>query len=311
MSKIKKIVITATLVTLIASGTTYSICKDKSKEFERYMSLYQDGNDDLLICAHRGFSSLEVENTIKSISLASSKDYIDYIEFDIRLSNDGKIIVSHDNILKDENINFVTISETNYDELLNNKFIYNKDSNINYLWYSDEVILINNRNKTLNNQKYQLSSLKEIIEATNNKNIILDIKFNNDIEELVNELEKELNGIDTSNIIFQSFNVDGMKYIMENTNYECQLLVSGEYGLNHIDDFSRIGLKLDLVNYDLIDGLINKNKKIAIWTINNSNELNYVLDNVGEYYKDIIYITDYPDLIITRLKEKEIIKKII
>ena len=38
----------------------------------------------------------------------------------------------------------------------------------------------------------------------------LDIKFDGNIEELCNELIRELNGVDTSNIIFQSANVEGI-----------------------------------------------------------------------------------------------------
>lgn len=309
MSKIKKIVITAAAITLLSSGITYSLCKNKRKEFESYMKTYQVSDDDLLICAHRGFSSMEVENTTKAISLASEKDYVDIIEFDLRLSKDNKIIVSHDNTIIDENNKSVIISETNSDELLNKNYIYQRNAANNYFWYDSEILLINNRNKNLNNQKYQLITLNEAIKEANNKKIILDLKIINDEELFVNELKKELNNVDTSNIIIQSFSIPVLKYLKDNTNYNCQLLVSNEGYFDYIDEFDNIGLRFDLVNYDLIKKLINNNKTVAIWTINNSNELNYVLYNVLEYYNDIIYITDYPDLILTRLNEKKLIKQ--
>ena len=311
MSKIKKVVITASALTLLASGVTYSLCKDKSREFELNLEKYQEENDDVLICAHRGFSSKEVENTFNSISLASSKNYIDYIEFDIRMTKDGKIVLSHDNILKDVVLDYINVKETDKDIILNNSFIYQKNTNKNYFWYDDETIMINDRNNALNNKKYQIIELKEAIRLCQNKKIIIELKFNNDIPEFVFELKKELRGIDTSNIIFQSFNVSGMKYLKENTDYECQLLVNHENNLVYANDFDSIGLQLDLVNYKLIKKLINNNKNVAIWTINNTNELNMVLDGVKEYYSDIIYITDYPDLIITRLNEKKLVKKIV
>ena len=309
MSKIKKITITAVAITLLSSGITYSLCKNKSKEFESYMKIYQVSDDDLLICAHRGFSSMEVENTTKAISLASEKDYVDIIEFDLRLSKDNIIIVSHDNSIIDENNKSVIISETNSDELLNKNYIYQRNAENNYFWYDSEILLINNRNKKLNNQNYQLITLDEAIKKANNKKIILDLKIVNDAELFVTELKKELNNIDTSNIIIQSFSIPVLKYLKDNTNYNCQLLVSNEGFFDYIDEFDNIGLRFDLVNYNLIKKLIDNNKTVAIWTINSTNELNSVLDNVQEYYKDIIYITDYPDLILTRLNKKKLIKQ--
>ena len=311
MNKVKKIVITASAVTLLASGVTYSLCKDKSRELELKLENYQAGNDDVLICAHRGFSSKEVENTAKSITLANEKEYIDYIEFDIRMTKDGKIVLTHDNVLKDVVLDYVNVSNTDEDEIFNNSFLYQKKFNKNYFWLDDELLLINNRNKELNNKKYQIIGLKEAISLCQDKKMIVELKFNNDIVEFVSELKKELKGIDTTNIIFQSFNVDGMRYLKENSNYECQLLISDESNLAYTSEFDRVGLQISLVNYELIKKLIDDNKKVAIWTINTTYELNSVLDNVKEYYSDIIYITDYPDLIITRLNEKKLIKKVI
>lgn len=49
-------------------------------------------------CAHRGVSALMPENTLPSFAAAISLG-ADEIEFDIRLTKDGELIVSHDNSL--------------------------------------------------------------------------------------------------------------------------------------------------------------------------------------------------------------------
>lgn len=53
----------------------------------------------MLIIGHRGASSLEPENTIRSFKKAEELG-VDMIEMDLRLSKDGEIVISHDPDLK-------------------------------------------------------------------------------------------------------------------------------------------------------------------------------------------------------------------
>lgn len=50
-------------------------------------------------CAHRGLSALTPENTLPSFAAAIALG-ADEIEFDVRLTKDGQLIVSHDNTLE-------------------------------------------------------------------------------------------------------------------------------------------------------------------------------------------------------------------
>ena len=309
MKKSKRFVIYASALTIFASGVKYTICKARDKNYLYYISHMADDSekDDILISAHRGFSSLAVENTKEAILLSNEKKYIDYIELDARLTKDNKIILSHDSILHEDS-NTININNFSYDESLETIFVYQKTYDYNGLWDHPESILINNRKKNLNNQNYQLISLHEALNLITNRKILLDLKFNNNIMLFTEKLQEELEDFDTSNIIFQSLNIQGIKYLQEHTNFNCQVLISSLNDLKYCDEFSRIGLNFNIINTELIDNLIGNNKKIALWTINNTHDLENVLNIVGDYYQDIIYISDYPDLIAAKLHEK-VLKK--
>lgn len=60
------------------------------------------------IVSHRGAKGLAPENTLKSFELAK-KFKPDYIEFDLRTTKDGKVVVWHD-----PKLNGLKINETNY-----------------------------------------------------------------------------------------------------------------------------------------------------------------------------------------------------
>ncbi|TFG26715.1 MAG: glycerophosphodiester phosphodiesterase [Promethearchaeota archaeon] len=53
-------------------------------------------NKKILIIAHRGASKLTPENTLKAFNAAIDLG-ADYIEFDVRCSADGKLVIIHDN----------------------------------------------------------------------------------------------------------------------------------------------------------------------------------------------------------------------
>ena len=309
MKKSTKVIIYVSALTLFSQGIKYTICKGKNENYVNYiLNMANDSiNDGIQVSAHRGFSSKAIENTKEAIFLANNEKYIDYIEMDARLTKDGEIILSHDAILHN-NSNYFNITNFSYDEALNTIFIYSKAYGYNNLWDHPEKIMINNRLMDLDGKFYQLISLKEALSLIKNKMILLDLKFNNDISLFTEKLQKELNDFDTSNIIIQSLNIEGIKYVQDHTNFNCQVLISSEKDLKYCNDFLRIGLNYHLVNYELIDNLIKNNKKVSLWTINNTHDLEDVLNKVGEYYHDIIFITDYPDLIAAKLHEK-VLKK--
>lgn len=307
-NKITKIIVYASTLAIASSSITYILLKKNFNDYKDNLSS-QDKivNDDFLVSAHRGFSSLAIENTKEAITFANDKEYIDFIEIDVRLTKDNKLILSHDNDLL-VNGKHVRISNLTYDEAINLTFNYRNTYSNNYIFNDPENMLIIERENKISNQDYHLIGLIEALNLIKDKKVLLDIKFDGNIEKLCNELIIELDGIDTSNIIFQSANVDGIKYLRDHSNFECQLLISGKDDLVYIDQFDRIGLNFYLLDEELYRMLCFKNKKLALWTINNTKDLERVLSIVGDDYKNIIYITNYPDVIVTKLREKERIR---
>ena len=200
MNKAKRIII-FTATTLISSGVGIKIKQSNSKDFEQYINEYitSFNGDEIDIAAHRGFSSLEVENSLDSISLAASKDYIDYIEMDARLTKDNHIVLSHNDEIKLENNKTIKISDTNYEDLAQYTLKYETNYTLaftrNLLNFEDSEIILG-RTKNLNNRTFKVSTLKEGLNASLDKKILLDLKFNNDKEIFTKALKKQLEGFD-------------------------------------------------------------------------------------------------------------------
>ena len=308
MNNIKRIVITSALIVFLSSGVTYSLCKTKTVLLNRQLKKYQSDNDDLLICAHRGYSSLEVENTFQAINLAAKEKYIDFIEVDARMTKDGEIVLSHNNVIFDQDYLPIIVSNITYDEAITTDFMYKTVTSPNYFWYDDEKLMINNRLQKLNNQNYNLIGLSDGIKACSDKKIIIDLKFHDDIVEFTDKLKQSISN--SSNIIFQSFDIQGIKYLQDNSDFDCMLLVDNKKDLEYVKYFKRVAIEQSLITYDLIKELIDNDITVAIWTINGSEQLVKVLYEVKDYYKNIIYITNYPDLILMRIKERQLVKKI-
>jgi glycerophosphoryl diester phosphodiesterase len=303
----KRLLLYTTSILLVTSGISLKINKEKSKELTNHVNEYTTDfiDDDFQIAAHRGFSSLEIENTKEAVTLASKKDYVDYIEIDARLTKDKKLVISHDDTITtiDESLK---ISELNKNELLKYTLTYNKNKlSIKPSTYlSGENKLIQERNELLSNKTYNIQTLKEALKYVENKKVILDLKIpNNEIEEFVYELKKELKDINTDNIMFQSSNLNGILYVEKYTNYNCLAIINSVDDLSKINNFKNICIRKNLINYDTVQKLINENKKVAIWTINTKKELNDVTNELDDLYEDVIYITDYPDLIATYLND--------
>ena len=307
--KKKKLILYTTTFILISAGTTLKVNKDKSIVLLNEINDYTDSftEDNFLIAAHRGFSSLEIENTSKAIMLAEEKDYIDCIEVDARMTKDGKIVLSHNSYLLAEGEYDVDVSNSYYSNIMNTNLVYQNSNFPNNGIDWTEKSLINERNNDLIGQKYNLIDLIEGINLCKDKIILLDLKFQNNDDEFIDELILELKDINTDNIIFQSTDTKALLSLQEQTNFKCQLLIDSKYDFKNINDFNYFGIKKSLISYDIVKKLIDEGKKVAVWTINNSKDLNNVINTLGEYYKDVLYITDYPDLIATKLyyKEKE------
>lgn len=303
MNKAKRIIIFTATTLLISSGVGMKIKQNNSKDFEQYINEYitSFNGDEIDIAAHRGFSSLEVENSLDSISLAASKDYIDYIEMDARLTKDNHIVLSHNDEIKLENNKTIKISDTNYEDLAKYTLKYETNYNLaftrNLLNFEDSEIILG-RTKNLNNRTFKVSTLKEVLNASLDKKILLDLKFNNDKEIFTEALKKQLEGFDKDRLIIQSLDIESLKYVKDNLpQYNYLALIDENSELKYIDEFENIGVRKDFVtNRNVQKAIRDDDIIVAIWTLNSSDSINTCLNSLDDYYNDVIYITDYPDV---------------
>lgn len=303
MNKAKRIIIFTATTLLISSGVGMKIKQNNSRNFEQYINEYitNFNGDEIDIAAHRGFSSLEVENSLDSISLAASKDYIDYIEMDARLTKDNHIVLSHNDEIKLENNKTIKISDTNYEDLAQYTLKYETNYTLaftrNLLNFEESEIILG-RTKNLNNRTYKVSTLKEGLNASLDKKILLDLKFNNDKEIFTEALKKQLEGFDKDRLIIQSLDIESLKYVKDNLpQYNYLALIDENSELKYIDEFENIGVRKDFVTNRKVQKAIRDDDRIvAIWTLNSSDSINTCLNSLDDYYNDVIYITDYPDV---------------
>lgn len=308
--KKKKLAIYITTFTILASSIPFILKKETKEPLQKQIVEYisEFNEDNFEITAHRGFSSLEIENTRESLSLAAKQKYIDYIEVDARMTKDQKIVLSHNNTLLDENNKKKKVSESNYQNILETIFIYQINPFYNVPTTVDDIQLVKLREVSLNKRPYSLIGLIDGLKSCKNKKILLDLKFQNNTIPFVKELKEELKKENTSKIIFQSNNLVALKYLQDHSNYNCLAIIDSGFDYLYLNTFQKFGIKKSMINYNLVKKLLKDEKKVAIWTINNTNDLDKATNTLKELYKEINYITDYPDLIATKLHEKEKIK---
>lgn len=312
MQKISKLVIYATTTFIIGTGVNLKIQDNKSKDFEKTVYNYAESfeSDNYLIAAHRGYSSLEIENTKEAIELASNCDYIDYIEFDARLTKDGVLVISHNDKIDDNTY----VSKSYYNDLISKDYTYNTDSknSISEFFNKNKDKYIINRNGRLNEKKYNIISLSEALSYCGNKKVLLDLKLNNDKEMFLNSLTTDLKNIDPNKIIIQSSDIESLKYIRNNlNNYNFLAIIENKSQFKYINEFDNIGIEKSLINEQVINKLNKNNGLVAVWTINSIDDYNQVINNLGSNYDNILYITDYPDLGSYLINNKDKIKKLV
>ena len=275
----KKLIILFLLVILI----TFIITSINNYENESHYLKHKGSINHIV--AHRGYSSLEYENSLESIILANESDCVDAIEVDVRMTNDGFLVLSHNNKIKTQ-ISKTKISDMTYDEFMNVKL-------------TRETVL-QNKNEIMINENFLSSTATDIFNVLNiveTKTLILDIKYGKKIKTLNKKLLKLIEYND--NIIIQSSNINGLKDLIYRNNkikYQYVIDEPGDF-YNVIDEFYGVAIRHNLVNYANVDYLINKGLKVFIWTINDTKTYEKIISETKEYSNEIFYITDYPNIL--------------
>lgn len=315
--KIKKLIIYGSIITLLYPKlriiSNYKIYNDSF--YNKIKSSKEIENDGFNIIAHRGFSSLVIENSWEAINICNDYKSIDGIEIDISMTKDKRIVILHTNQYGyNFNLN-KPVSEYTLNELKNKRFKVDTNyiiKNILFLSKKDKMNdIVKKRSLNLFRKWTTIITLDELLSNYNfNKQMIIDVKFQSNNNAMIDELFNQLSKIDCTNIIIQSTDYDSLKTMKNiNPNLKYQLVISNTNQLKHLDsEINMFAIKASLLDYETIEKLIKNDKSVAVWTINNEHNLNKIINNIGIYWDDVAYITDYPDYISTLLNEKGNVK---
>lgn len=257
--------------------------------------------NEIKLIAHRGGykQSNTRENSIEAIKYATSKEYIDGVEFDVRVTSDNKLVVFHDFRIKYNNKSY-RISNTDY-------------SKLNQIH--------------LKKYKTKLATLDEILSIIpKEKLIFLEIKLGEVGSEaqtlqLVYDTVKKYK---TKKIVVISFIYKFLKFFIKRKYPTC-LLLNRHSKLFELKAYFRtyLNLSLDIISMDkrMVNSknskmILKSNKNYGIYTIDNSDEVDKLFKEIGidviKKYKNKIYITTTnPKLIYERIEElNETFKKV-
>lgn len=201
--------------------------------------------------AHRGASGLTLENTVQAFELAGQKEYYG-IEADVRVTADGKYIITHDSDLKRIAGLDIEIEETDYDTLRALRF---KDP------YAET------------DEEFFLPSLEEYIEicVRFDKQAVLELKGDMTLDE-VSGILAVIEGFGwLERTIFISFSRENLLHVR--TAYptaSAQYLIEEWTDENikfMIDNQIDASLRWDLVKSRRVKQLHNAGLKVGCWTV--------------------------------------------
>lgn len=198
-----------------------------------------NGGVNTKFIAHRGFGGFD--NSLSNFE--NSKKFYG-IECDVRLTNDGKFVVSHDKIIE-TTTGIVDISQTNFENLIE---------------------------MTLKNGK-QLCSFKDYLECCKKlkKLAMIELKDElnqNSLSNLVNEIDLYYN---RTNCVIISFISSNLLKLKENYNFVMCLLFDDniEQSVNFcIKNNIHASIGYKNINKSIVSNLHKNNLKVCAWTVN-------------------------------------------
>ena len=145
-----------------------------------------------------------------------------------------------------------------------------------------------------------MNNLKQILDLYKDyqdKELIIEFKFEDNEEDFTKEFYTLINNYNYKNIIIQSNNYDALiKMKQTNPNFKYHLIIREEnYDLINNLDLDGYVIRKNLVNHNDIENLLNNDKQVSIWTINNYDEYKETNKELKELSTKVSYITNYPD----------------
>ena len=275
------------IVAIILICFTY-LCLSISPIFFRNYTGKLESKHTFKVIAHRGASTLAPENTIASINTALKLNP-DRIEIDVQQTLDSIVVLMHDTTLDRTTNGHGLIKEKTFND------ISKLDAGS---WFSNDFI------------GEKIPTLEDIIKLTNGKcQLIIEIKKGNDF---YCDIEKHvLKSIENQNaenwVSIHSFDYEILETIHHlNPNIRLHKLllgklkyipfiISNKIEAVNIDEYPYIKeytLNYVFANKDIIHLLKSHDKKVNVWTVNDSHTANQLI----QLGVDGI-ITDTPNLL--------------
>lgn len=302
----KKKIVVYTGVLFLSIGTLYNFKMNRDVKFIEARNIMVSESDifKVSLVAHRGFSSEEVGNSREAITKSVNSDYISGIEFDVRLTEDGAPVLSHGDKFKNSDNIIRRISKSTLEELSNtkSKTINNYESFSNMLKdlfsLTDMSCIRMQRINSVGKKTGTFVTLDETMEIIDDKKrMYIELKFNNNYNELSSKVAIVLEKYPDADFIIQCNNYEALKKMQKDyPKYKYQIIINEKSDLVYLDaDFDGYAIKYTLINYEKIKEKIKQGKDISIWTINDLNDFDDIINYMGKYSQSINYITDYPD----------------
>ena len=190
----------------------------------------------MLQIAHRGYSFKYKDNNLKSFIEAINNNF-DIIEMDLQLNKNNEIVIYHD------------------------------------LFYKEKLIRNLSNNKI---KKYNILTLKDFFKSFDyiNVKIIFDLKGDSLLSKYLLEFINLYN-IDTSNIIFASFNENHLLQL-KNKNFKLGFITCNNFSSIHffkfINDYDFVIADINVIDEKFVSKCKKYNKKLYCFTCHNENE---------------------------------------
>lgn len=234
-----------------------------------------------VVGAHRGSSTTAPENTMPAFKLAIEEGVSEWIELDVHQTSDGVVIVSHDDNIKRVSGVDVCVHEMPYDKLM--------ELDVGS-WFSPKF------------KGLHFSTLDEVLDVCKDKiKVQIEIKptaYDKRLPEQVADIIRSHEMEDQCLVI--SMADQPLKTIKEyapdiKTGY-CMMIADGD--LSNIDFSDDVTIEEQNVSAVLVNQMHMKNKKVFVWTINSTDNLQALVDAEVDGI-----ITDDPVLISKALDE--------
>lgn len=311
--KIRKIILYGGLLTTLVAGIKIYKNNKYYEAFENEIECHIEGDThDGNVVAHRGFSSLYIENSMEAVISAFNSNCVDEVEVDVRLTKDNEIVLMHNKYIN-LNCNGKGQVENKTLEQLKKYDYFNSQIIISDSDFPDKK-LIDSRNKLNLHNLSHISTLHELFEKVDSdKTLIIDVKLNKNVNDMIRELGYLLYLYDGNlNIKIQSSNEKFLKKMKEKyPDYSYQIVVSKKSHLSYIEsDYDSIVIKYTLLNDDIVEQCIENNKKVYVWTINTYDQYIAVKDKLAKNIENVTIVSDNPDVMcyLSNCSDKKLVK---